>query len=77
MIEKSDIRTVNTKFGETQVCDVTIQDEFGDQIKLTLWGEQTGQVNLGDDVRLINGYVSEFRGEVQLNVGKKGRIEVE
>ncbi|GIS96408.1 MAG: hypothetical protein CM1200mP23_2140 [Nitrososphaerota archaeon] len=42
--EKGEARTVNTKYGETQVCDSYLVDESG-RIKLTLWGEDIEKVN--------------------------------
>ena len=68
--EKGEARTVNTKYGETQVCDSYIADETG-RIKLTLWGEDIEKVNNGDTVSIQGAYTTTFRNEVQLNVPKK------
>jgi len=46
---KSEVRTVNTKFGETKVCDAYMEDESG-RIKLTLWADDTEKVKNGDEV---------------------------
>jgi replication factor A1 len=64
------------KFGKAgKVCDVTGKDASG-SIKLTLWNEQVDSVNIGDKIKVTNGYVSEFRGERQLSTGKFGKLEV-
>ena len=74
--EKGEPRTVNTKYGETQVCDSYLVDESG-RIKLTLWGEDIEKVKNGDTVSIQGAYTTTFRNEVQLNVPKKnGKLEV-
>jgi len=74
--DKGEVRTVNTKFGETKVCDSWLEDESG-RIKLTLWADDTEKVKNGDEVKLEGGYTTTFRNEVQLNKGRKdGKLEV-
>jgi ssDNA-binding replication factor A large subunit len=34
-------------------------------------------VNVGNKVKIENGYVTSFKGEIQLNVGKFGTMTVE
>jgi len=36
---------------------------------------QIEKSNVGDKVKISGAYVTEFRGELQLNIPKKGRIE--
>ncbi len=73
--EKGEVRDVNTKFGQTQVCETVMQDDSG-VITLVLWGDQTKEVQEGDRVRVENGYVKEWNSSMQLNVGKFGKIKV-
>ena len=74
--DKGEARTVNTKYGETQVCDSYLVDDTG-RIKLTLWGEDTEKVKNGDTVSVQGAYTTTFKNEVQLNVPKKnGKLEV-
>ncbi len=77
VVEISEPREVRSKFtGETfRVAEATINDDSG-TIKLVLWNEQIGQLKLNDQVRIENGYTKSFRGEVQLNVGKYGKLTV-
>ncbi len=64
------------KFGKSgSVCNAKIKDDSG-EMKLTLWNEQIEQVNVGDKVKISNGYVNEFQGELQLTTGKFGKLEV-
>ena len=75
--EKSDPREVQSRFKNQTyiVADTIISDETG-SIKLTLWNEQIDQVHVDDVVKVENGYVTSFRGEIQLNVGKFGKLAV-
>jgi replication factor A1 len=76
--EKSDTREVTSRFkNETyKVANAVIADETG-TIKLTLWNEQIDQVNVDDVVKVENGYITSFKGEIQLNVGKYGKLTSE
>jgi replication factor A1 len=76
--EKPDPREVTSRYKDQtlKVADTIIADETG-QIKLTLWNEQIDQVNVNDTIKVENGYVTSFRGEIQLNVGKYGKLVVE
>ena len=72
--EISEPRNVRTKFGyQTRVATATLEDDSG-KIPLTLWGRQIDEINVGDTVEIENGYVREFRGELQLNVPRRGVI---
>lgn len=75
--EKSDARRVEGRFSSKHydIADVTVSDETG-AIKLTLWNEQIEQVNVGDTLKIENGYISSFKGVIQLNVGKFGKMTV-
>ncbi len=77
VIEKSDAREVRSRYtNETfRVADATIEDETG-TITLTLWNEQVEQVNVGDRVKIENGYIKSFRDVLQLNSGKYGTLTV-
>ncbi|MGD8564867.1 MAG: GNAT family N-acetyltransferase [Candidatus Bathyarchaeota archaeon] len=52
-----------------RVAEAMIADETG-TITLTLWNDQIRQVKIGDRIRIDNGYVTSFRGQKQLNVGR-------
>ncbi|MFB3889711.1 MAG: OB-fold nucleic acid binding domain-containing protein [Candidatus Bathyarchaeia archaeon] len=77
IVEIGNPRQVMSRFKDETytVADATVQDETG-TIKLTLWNEQIGQVKPGDKIKIENGYVTSFKGEVQLNVGKYGKMTV-
>lgn len=77
VVEKGDVREVKSRYKDEtyRIVDAVIADETG-SIKLTLWNEQIEQVNVGDNVKIENGYVTSFKGENQLNVGKFGKLSV-
>jgi replication factor A1 len=77
IVDKGNARQVQSRFGnETfNVADAIIQDETG-TIKLTLWNEQIDQVKVGDRIKIENGYVTSFKSETQLNVGKYGKLTI-
>jgi replication factor A1 len=53
------------------VATADISDETG-SIKLTLWNEQISQVKVNDNIKIENGYISSFQGQIQLNIGRYG-----
>jgi replication factor A1 len=76
--EKSDPREVVSRFKDEtyRVATAMIADETG-TIKLTLWNDQINQVNVNDTIKVQNGYVTSFKGEIQLNIGRYGTLTVE
>jgi len=76
VVSKSEPRKVRTKMGEdAQVADCVIEDDSG-RITMSLWNSQIEQVNVGDHVKIENGYITSFRSELRLNVGKYGKLFV-
>ncbi len=75
IVEKGETRTVNLRAGgQSNVADFTLRDDSG-SIKLSLWGDQIDMVDVGDRVRIENGYTRSFRGELQLSVGRYGKLQ--
>ena len=75
---KSNTMEVYSRFGNkvNRVVNAVIADDSG-SVKLILWNEQIDGVNVGDTVQIDNGHVTIFRGEQQLNVGKRtGKLSV-
>jgi len=77
VVDKNPTRQVQSKFRDEvfNVADAIVQDETG-TIKLTLWNEQIDMVNVGDRIKIENGYVTSFKSETQLNIGKYGKLTV-
>lgn len=77
IIEKTEAHEVLSRFKDEtyKVATAIIEDETG-KIKLTLWNEQINIVKINDKIKLDGAYVSSFRGELQLNVGRNGVLTV-
>jgi replication factor A1 len=74
VVNKSEPKTVKLWDGrDANVADAVLEDESG-SIILTLWNDQIDMVNVGDKVQIINGYVSNFKKEKRLNLGRYGKI---
>jgi replication factor A1 len=73
--DKGDVRTIEKPNFSGRVCNAKLTDATG-TVKITLWNDQVDQVNNGDTVKISNGYVSEYQGEMQLSTGKFGQLEV-
>ena len=70
VLEISEPREVHSRTGEPlKVAEATVQDETG-STKLALWNDQIRQVKVNNKIRIYNGYVTSFRGQKQLNVGR-------
>jgi ssDNA-binding replication factor A large subunit len=75
VIDISDTRDVQTKYGRRSVADATLEDETG-QISMSLWGNQINSVAVGDTVTVSGAFVTEFRDKLQLSIPRTGRIKV-
>jgi len=76
IVEKSITRKVFSRFGDPlDVSTATISDNTG-SIKLPLWNAQIDLISVGDVVQIENGRVKMFRGELQVSVGRTGKLQV-
>jgi replication factor A1 len=75
VIDISDPREVQTRYGKKNVADAMIEDDSG-QIKVSLWENQIEAIKVGDKVSIQGGYVTEFREAMQLNIPRTGKMEV-
>ena len=71
----SAVRDVTTSRGPSQVADATLQDDSG-TITLTLWGEETKKYTVGQKIRVTDGWVKDFRGKLQVSMGRSGRVTI-
>lgn len=62
-------------YGEQPHIITFVTDDDGGEIRMTFWGEDTKKVKEGAKVRVKGGYITEFRGTLQLNVAKEGSVE--
>ena len=74
--EIAETREVMTRFGgASRVANAAFTDDSG-TIKLSLWNEDIDKVSVDNDVKIENGYVTSYRGDLQLNVGRYGKLTV-
>lgn len=75
IIDMEEPREVLNKFGvRMKVAKANIRDDSG-EINLTLWNDDTGKFKVGDKIKLENGWVTEFKGNLQVSAGKNGNLE--
>lgn len=75
VIDISETRDVQTRYGPRTVADAILEDDTG-QIGLSLWENQINSVAIGDMVNVTGAYVTQFRDKLQLNIPRAGRLEV-
>jgi replication factor A1 len=75
VVSKSEIRDIpmGRDGSAHKVCDALVGDETG-SIYLTLWDDNIEKVNEEDTIRIENGYVTLFKGNMRLNIGKYGKM---
>jgi len=76
IIDISETREVNTRYGKRSVADAMLEDDSG-EIKLTLWENQITSVRVGDKITVSGAYITEFRDVLQLSIPRSGKLEVE
>jgi replication factor A1 len=77
VVKKPIARTVYSKFGNNPLglSTSTISDDTG-SLKMPLWNNQINMVSIGDTIQIENGRIRTFRGELQVSVGKAGKLKV-
>ena len=73
--EKEEAKEITTRYGKTMIANAILEDDSG-TIKLVLWGENATKINEGDKIKIENGFTSTFKGELQLQIGRYGKITV-
>ena len=75
IIEIGEPRDVETKYGDSRVVDAILEDDSA-RIKLSLWNDDIERVKVNSEIEIENGYVTVFRNEKQLNIGRYGKLTV-
>lgn len=76
-VSKGEVRSTTSGRDYTahRVADVLVGDETG-CVYLNLWDDNIEKVKEGDILKIKNGYVNLFRGNMRLNIGRYGTFEV-
>ncbi len=77
VIKKPIARIVYSRFDNNPLglSTSTISDDTG-SIKMPLWNNQINMVSIGDTIQIENGRIKTFRGELQVSVGKAGKLKI-
>lgn len=75
--EKGSARDFSSRSGSTgKVCDAKAVDDEGSEVSVSLWNDEIGRVQANDRIRITNGWVREWRGNMQVSAGRFGKLEV-
>ncbi|MFB6119480.1 single-stranded DNA binding protein [Halosegnis sp.] len=78
VLDTDEVRTFSRDDGsEGRVANLTLGDETG-RVRVTLWDEQADradELSAGVSVEVIDGYVREREGDLELHVGDRGAVE--
>ena len=76
VVDKSGRRAISSRSGDRlDSSTATISDGTG-SVKLLLWNSQIDIASVGSMVRIEHGRLRNFRGELQVSVGRNGKLEV-
>jgi len=76
VVSKSEVRNVTGRdYSVRKVADALVGDETG-CVYMTLWEDNIDKINDEATIRITNGYVNLFRGNMRLNIGRYGSFEV-
>jgi replication factor A1 len=76
VISKSEVRNVTGRdYSLRRVADALVGDETG-CVYLTLWDDNIEKIKEEATLRITNGYVNLFRGNMRLNVGRYGSFQL-
>jgi replication factor A1 len=75
--EKGAPRDFSSRSGSTgKVCDAKGVDANGEEVSVSLWNDEIDRVQATDRIRITNGWVREWRGNMQVSAGRFGKLEV-
>jgi len=76
VVSKSEVRNVTGRdYSVHRVADALVGDETG-SVVLTLWDDNIDKINEEATIRVTNGYVNLFRGNMRLNIGRYGSYQI-
>ncbi len=69
-----DVQRVTSGTGiEHEIQESKVEDKTG-SIMLVLWDDKVMPLKAGDFLQIVNGFVTSFKGDWRINVGKYGKI---
>ncbi len=61
---------------KSNVCSAVARDSQGERVGVTLWNNEIEEVSTNDRIIIINGWVKEWYGQLEISTGKFGSLEV-
>jgi replication factor A1 len=58
----------------TKVRNGQLRDGTG-EVSIVLWGKEVDLVAEGDKIRIVDGWVKEYKGRPEVSLGRTGRLE--
>ena len=56
------------------VRDGRLKDATG-EVAIVLWGHEVDLVREGDRIRIVEGWVKDYKGRLQISLGRSGRLD--
>ncbi|MBN2250461.1 MAG: hypothetical protein JW724_00115 [Candidatus Altiarchaeota archaeon] len=75
IVEMDEPKEFTSFKGSGRLVNARIKDASG-EVKLTLWNDQIDLVGKGSRIKIENGWVKEYRGELQVSTGKFGKLTI-
>ena len=69
------VREVEQRTGGTKKVRNGILKDGTGEISFVLWGDEVDLVTEGEQVRIIEGWVKDYKGRPQVSLGRTGRLE--
>lgn len=60
--------------GSEKVRNAVLKDSTG-EISLVLWGREVELVAEGDQIRIVEGWVKDYKGRPEVSLGRTGKLE--
>ena len=74
VLKTAEVQRVTTGRGiEHEIQELKVEDETG-TITLVLWDDKITSLEAGDSLQIENGFVTSFKGDWRINVGKYGEV---
>jgi replication factor A1 len=68
-------REIEQRTGRTtRVRNGFLKDRTG-EVSIVLWGTEVDLVAEGDKIRIVDGWVKEYKGRPEISLGRTGRVE--
>src|SRR5438093_10716393 len=72
--QKGEARDFSSRSGSTgKVADAKAVDDEGTEVSVSLWNEEIERVQANDRIRITNGWVREWRGNMPGRAGRSGK----